>query len=155
MQLSSLPTYTLRVLLTALCLFTTTAQAREEPPELATFMGELQRLTHKLILSTTAQNTELANFYLYESLEILNEIQEQVPEYEDIPVAVHLDRLALPAYEPLKDLLQESEQVSADDWNNATDAIIDSCNACHRATRFEFIRIQRNNHNPFAQDFDK
>lgn len=142
----------LQVLLLVAALSPATLRA-QEPPELATFMGELQRLTHKLSLSTAAHNPELAKFYLYESLEILNEIQEQVPEYEGIPVAVYMDRFALPAYEPLKTLLKQTDKASVEDWDSVTANIIDSCNACHRATKFEFIRIRRNDHNPYAQDF--
>ncbi len=122
--------------------------------ELATYMGELQRLTHKLSLSTRARNPELAKFYLYESLIVLEDMQNNVPEYRGIPVAVYLDRFALPAYEPLKRLVESEKRPAQAQWDEATMTVIDSCNACHKATQFEFIKIQRNTHNPFPQRFE-
>ena len=139
------------VLLIAQCVVADSDE--HEEGELATVMGELQRLTHKLSLSTQAENPKLAKFYLYESLEILKDIQADIPEYEDMPIAIHLDRFAFPAYQPLMALLKNSDKAKTSDWDKATDEIINSCNDCHSATKFEFIKIQRPQHNPFAQDF--
>lgn len=120
-------------------------------PELALLMGDLQRLTHKLALSADAGNAELAAFYLHESQEQLRKIQSEAPEYENIPVALLIDRLAHPAYAPMQ------EAVTAKDVNRMREdmnAIVQACNACHTATQHGFIRITPGTEvNPFNQSF--
>jgi hypothetical protein len=120
-------------------------------PELALLMGDLQRLTHKLALSADAGNAELAAFYLHESQEQLRKIQSESPEYENIPVALLIDRLAHPAYAPMQ------EAVSAKDARRMREgihAIVKACNACHTATQHAFIRITPGTEsNPFNQSF--
>jgi hypothetical protein len=74
-------------------------------PELALLMGDLQRLTHKLALSADAGNAELAAFYLHESQEQLRKIQSEAPEYENLPIALLIDRLAHPAYAPMQEVV--------------------------------------------------
>ncbi len=129
------------------------AATAEEPPELATYMGELQRLTHKLSLSAAAGNIELSRFYMHESLHILTEIQEDIPEYEDIAVAILIDRMSLPAYSQLQAVLAK-KTVKAAAISKAVDGIVEGCNNCHEATRFGFIKIKNSQHNPFNQDFN-
>jgi hypothetical protein len=120
-------------------------------PELALLMGDLQRLTHKLALSTDAGNAELAAFYLHESQEQLRKIQSEAPEYENLPVALLIDRLAHPAYAPMQ------EAVTAKDTKRMREgihAIVQACNACHTATQHAFIRITPGTEvNPFNQSF--
>jgi len=121
------------------------------PPELALLMGELQKLTHKMALSADAGNTQLANFYMHESLEQMKKIQTEAPEYEGQPIALLMDRLGLPAYATMQ------EAVNAKDKQRmltALDNVIQSCNACHAATLHPFIRITRGTKvNPYNQSF--
>ncbi|MEQ1749668.1 MAG: hypothetical protein ABL974_09620 [Prosthecobacter sp.] len=120
-------------------------------PELALLMGDLQRLTHKLALSADAGNTELAAFYLHESQEQLRKIQSEAPEYENLPVALLIDRMAHPAYSPMQEAVvaKDKERMLA-----GIDSIIQSCNACHTATQHAFIRITPGTEvNPFNQSF--
>ena len=122
--------------------------------ELATYMGELQRITHKLSLAAQAKNSELTRFYLHESLEILEGMQEELPEYEDIPVAIFIERFALPAYEPLrKHFKKKSKKNKGKELTALAKPVIDSCNQCHAATKFGFIKITEAKSNPFNQDF--
>ena len=129
------------------------APVDESPPtpELALLMGDLQRLTHKLALSADAGNAELAAFYLHESQEQLRKIQSEAPEYENIPVALLIDRLAHPAFVPMQ------EAVTAKDvkrMREGMNAIVQACNACHTATQHGFIRITAGTEvNPFNQSF--
>ena len=120
-------------------------------PELALLMGDLQRLTHKLALSADAGNPELAAFYLHESQEQLRKIQSEAPEYENLPIAVLVDRLAHPAYAPMQ------EAVTAKDvkrMREGMSGIVQACNACHTATQHGFIRITPGTEvNPFNQSF--
>ncbi len=120
-------------------------------PELALLMGDLQRLTHKLALSADAGNAELAAFYLHESQEQLRKIQAEAPEYENIPVALLIDRLAHPAYAAMQEAVvaKDKKRMLA-----GIDSIIQSCNACHTATQHAFIRITPGTEvNPFNQSF--
>lgn len=122
-------------------------------PELALLMSDLQRLTHKLALSASAGNAELSAFYLHESLEQLQAIQEEAPEYENLPIAVLIDRMARPAYEPFKAEL-EKKPLDKERLLATLDGIIQSCNACHAATQHGFIQITRGTDvNPFNQSF--
>lgn len=128
-------------------------QAPPEPAavELAPYMGTLQTLTHKLSLSVAHDNPELAAFYLYESQEQLETIKEQVPEYRGQPIALLIDRLITPQFAPLAQAIEAGQ---AADTAAALARLIDSCNACHRASGHAFIRItNRSDINPFNQDF--
>ena len=144
-----------------------TAKSEESPQpaapeplvELAPYMTELQQLTHKLSLSVANSNHDLALFYLYESLEVTKSIKEEVPEYRSLPIALLADRLATPAYEKLRDAIQEDKDASTEKLTNkasalAMTALVNSCNQCHTATQHSFIRItDRSDFNPFNQDF--
>jgi hypothetical protein len=125
----------------------------EAPPELALLMGDLQRLTHKMALSANEGNSELAAFYMYESLEQLKAIQEGSPEYEGQPVAVLIDRIARPAYEPFREAVK-AKHTDKERMLTALDGVIQSCNQCHIATQHPLIKITRGTDvNPFNQSF--
>lgn len=135
------------------------------PVELAPYMGELQRLTHKLSLSVGARNHELARFYTYESIELLREIQRDVPEYDGQPIALLIDRMALPPTERLSALLarasrsegeaESGESNDAEQVQQALDELVASCNQCHVQTLHGFIKITAETRvNPFNQDFN-
>ena len=122
--------------------------------ELAPYMASLQILTHKLSLAAAAGNRELTEFYLYESVTLYKEIQEDVPEYRSLPIAQLVESLALPAYEPL--LEQMVAEGARANKTRAIDVgpVIGSCNQCHEATKHAFIKITDNSaSNPFNQDF--
>ena len=121
--------------------------------ELAGYMSQLQIYTHKLSLSIDASNSELAAFYMHESVALLEDIQASVPEYEGIPVAVFVDRFGLPPYARLRGALLDSKD-NAQAWSAAMDSIIDGCNTCHASSQHGFIRIERNPANPFMQNFE-
>ncbi len=125
-------------------------------PELATHMGELQRITHKLTLATLAKNKPLAKFYLHESLAKLDEIQQTIPVYEDLPIAIMIDRQSLPVYEKLNALLKtpEDKKLSKREIYDALDEVIGSCNDCHVASKLGFIKITLETNNPFNQKFE-
>jgi len=127
-------------------------------PELALLMGGLQTLTHKLALSADAGNAPLAAFYLHESLEQLKTIQREAPEYENLPIAVLIDRLALPAYAELETATtlppSGKPAASREILLAGLDRVVQSCNSCHAATQHGFIQITRGTEvNPFNQSF--
>ncbi len=123
--------------------------------ELAPFMGELQRLTHKLSLAIVHANYELAEFYLYESLESMNDIKEQVPEYRGLPIALLIDQISGPKYDRLKSALRSGRESKDNERAVAAlNEVIGSCNQCHLTTGHGFIKItNRGDFNPFNQDF--
>jgi hypothetical protein len=120
-------------------------------PELALLMGDLQRLTHKLALSADAGNSELAAFYLHESQEQLRKIQSEAPEYENLPIALLIDRMAHPAYVPMQEAVTAKD---AKRMREGIHVIVQACNTCHTATQHAFIRITPGTEsNPFNQSF--
>jgi len=127
----------------------------EGPKELAAYMTELQILTHKLGLSVEAKNRPLIRFYLHESLVLIEDIQETLPEYEGIPVALYMDRMALPAYKALREKYDAPQDTAKyfDHINTAYDSLITTCNTCHASSSHDYIRIKRNSFNPYLQDF--
>lgn len=127
--------------------------AVDDVPELALLMGDLQRLTHKMALSANEGNAELAAFYMHESLEQLTTIQQQAPVYEDQPVSLLIERLALPSYEKFREAVK-ARPADKDRMLTALDGVIASCNQCHVAAKHPLIRITRGTEaNPFNQSF--
>lgn len=122
-------------------------------PELATYMGELQRLTHKLALSADAGNFPLVEMYAHESLLQIQKIQAEVPDYEGLPVALLIDRMGLPGFEAI----QKAVADRSDDPKVLVPAVgqlVQSCNNCHAAAQRGAIRITLGtDHNPFNQSF--
>lgn len=125
----------------------------EPVPELATSMGELQRLTHKLALSADAGNFPLVELYAHESLLQIRKIQAEVPEYEGQPVALLIDRMGLPGYEAIQKAIADRTN-DPEILVRAVGQLVQSCNACHAATQRGAIRITLGtDHNPFNQSF--
>jgi hypothetical protein len=134
------------------------AAASGRPVELAPYMGEIQRLTHKLALSVAQSNYALADFYLRESLEAWTAIREHVPEYRGYSIALLVDQIIIPRYDGLESALEQGRR-SADDRSGATKALEDviaGCNHCHAVTHHGFIKItDGSDFNPFNQDFER
>ena len=129
-------------------------ELKEEVPELATYMETLQTYVHKLSLSIDAKNQALAVFYANEANLLLEDIQEKIPVYEDIPVALYIDRMGKEPFEQLIAVLKEKEP-DYEKINHAMDSTINSCNLCHASSLLPQIRIKRNSFNPYMQDFTK
>ena len=131
-------------------------QARETPatpePELASYMAELQHLTHKLDLSILAENPELAGFYRHEVAEVAEQVEETFPEYDREPVAALVRSLLLPRIRALRAPIHEARW--ADARSGLTD-LIAGCNACHAAAGHGFIRVEVTGENPFNQSFGR
>lgn len=124
----------------------------EEPPELAPYMGELQRLTHKLHLSLAAENVPLAEFYLYESRELVREMKSTVPEYRGHAIAILAERTLEPAYAAVERALRETAPGA--ELRTGSRAVVAACNACHRITSHAFVQIAELENNPYAQHFE-
>lgn len=113
------------------------AEAEGESVELAILMGELQRHGTKLGFAIRGENRQLADFYLTEVGEVLDELIE-VRENEGLPIGATA-RIIMP---PLVGQLREN--LAADSWPHSRTAyghLIDGCNRCHAATEHEYIDI--------------
>ena len=113
------------------------------------YMTQMQYFTHKLGLAVTAQNRELEGYYVHEVEEIIEQVSE-VEEYKGIPVGQLIRDTLLPTFEYLEKTLQTGDAEAAD---VAYDKLIEACNACHKAAKHEFIRIERRTDNPYLQGF--
>ena len=127
--------------------------SEEEGPEeveLVGYMSTLQYFTHKLGLSITAENKDLAGFYLHELEELVEVIEDEVPSYDGYPIADLIRTLLAPAVENVEKAVQKGGWESAD---GAFDDLLTACNRCHTETKHGFIRIERRSDNPFIQSF--
>lgn len=120
--------------------------------ELARYMANLQRWTHKAALALEARNADLADFYLHEVEETVETVQEEAPTYEGYPVGELTGELLVPAVASLDTALDRGEWSAVD---RRVEALQQACNECHRATDHGFVRIDlRDLPNPYAQRFD-
>ena len=131
-----------------------TAEQREaeEGEELAPYMSTVQRWTHKLLLSTQAENQELALFYLDELRSQAVTIRNEVPTYEGFPIRNLMGALLMPQLDQLQSALEGEnwQQVAA-----RTEAMVNACNQCHTATEHAFIQVSSDPlPNPYLQSFE-
>lgn len=121
-----------------------------ETPELVRYMSALQYLTHKAGLAIQAENRPLSDFYAHEMEEVLEAVSK-IPRYDGHPIGELADRLIEPAFHDLEEALDQGRWAEA---STRYDALLDACNRCHAATNHGFIRIKRNDNNPYMQSFD-
>ena len=128
----------------------TWASEEEEEVHLVDLMSVLQYFTHKTGLSLRAGNLELADFYLHEFEEVMAEVGE-VESYEGQPVGQLSDAMLGPSLHALEEAVDSGNPEAA---LSAYEVMIDTCNACHVATQFGFIKIEdRSTENPYMQSF--
>ncbi len=147
----------LSVLTATLSLPITPAMAGDEPGEQEPFEGmplivlmhNMQYYGHKLGLSVTAGNQALQHFYAHELEEVIEAVAE-IDDYEGIAVHHVLGETLKPAFEALEEAIEGGDQVRV---STRYDALLESCNACHRAAGRPFVVIRRNDQNPYPQDF--
>lgn len=113
-------------------------------------MGHLQYFTHKMSLAIDAGNQPLADFYAHELEEYLEDTQK-VESYHDKPIGKLVKAMLVPAFENVEKDIKAGKLKQA---SGKVDAMINACNACHSATGYNFIAIERRTDNPFMQKFD-
>lgn len=129
------------------------APPEEEEPELAAFMGTMQRYSQKLMLSTRAENAQAASFYLHELEELSEEIEEEVPTYEGHPIADLIGSMLMPEIEELEESLDRGKW---DDVQAKVQSMTAACNQCHQSTEHGFIHITASDvPNAFNQQFEE
>ncbi|MGM0632180.1 MAG: hypothetical protein ACQETO_03300 [Pseudomonadota bacterium] len=126
-----------------------TVSASDDEVELVDNMSLLQYFSHKAALSIDARNRELADFYVHELEEAVEETGS-VESYDGHAIGELSGAMLRPALENLEGALDDGEWP---DVSQAFDAMIQSCNSCHQATEHGYIRIQRSSENPWMQDF--
>ncbi|PAU94948.1 hypothetical protein CK503_05630 [Aliifodinibius salipaludis] len=126
-------------------------KAKEDTPELADAMGQLQTYLHKYALAVEAKNHELATFYFHEVRASSEGIKENIPGYEGYDIERFMTMMFDPAVEPVEKALANKNW---DEVRQKTIDLVDSCNSCHNATAHGFVKIKPGfNNNPFNQDF--
>lgn len=132
--------------------FTASAAGSEEGEEgMIDKMISMQYFTQKVGLSLRASNFELADFYLHEMEELMEELAE-IDSYDGYPIGKLTPAMLGPSVEKLEDAVDDRDAALALKTYSET---ITACNACHLATGKQVIRIVDRSTEPhnFLQDF--
>ena len=122
-----------------------------EIPELAPYMSQVQAFSQKLGYSIESRNQPLAEFCLHEIEEAFEEIEEQIPEHDEMPIAQYISTMMNPGFEPFHKALR-TKNWEAVQRNYLS--LIKRCNSCHVQTEHEFIWIlPASGKPPFNQKF--
>lgn len=122
-------------------------------PGLAALMENIQTYTHKLQLSLEAGNPELADFYLHELEETTEYVVENIESYDGHAIGKLMESMLLPALERLEKPLKSGKPDAWPEIEQRFAEVIQTCNACHRATEHGYIQVAPARFNPYAQDF--
>jgi hypothetical protein len=109
-------------------------------PGLHSLMMELQHRHATLWFAGEAENWALADYYLHELEELIEDIEELHPEYRGVPVAELLGEMTLPAVEALEDAVDDGDLAG---FRVAYDQLTTACNACHIASDRAALVMQR------------
>lgn len=121
--------------------------------ELAVLMGYQQRYLEKLYFAGINANWPLADFYHHELEETLEDIIEGDIEEDGYNVSGLSKAMLLPAVEALENSIKNKDEK---DFVTKYNAVVNSCNACHTATKHGFIKIIVPKESSFKnQDFSK
>lgn len=126
-------------------------ETEQQQAELALYMSRLQWHSEKLGFAIQGRNGRLAEFYLEEVGEVLEEVKSRAPVHDGLPIANLVTIIADPEIKLLNESLENN------DWS-AIDKqyleLVNSCNRCHSATQHEFIVILPvEGKPPFSQRF--
>ena len=108
----------------------------------------LQQMRHlKLWVAVQAGNWALADYELDELKEGFEDISKYYPVKDDVPTGTMAEAVAA------KEVVDLAKAIEAKDKKNfaaAFERLTTSCNACHQASKKDFIRIQRPAGNPYT-----
>ncbi len=114
-------------------------------------MRNFQYFMHKAGLSIRGGNAELADFYMHEIEENLEQVGE-IDEYDGHPVGQLSIGMLTPAVENVGSQLDNND---LDGAMQAYSAMLNACNACHLVTEHGFIKIvDESEKNPYIQVFE-
>ncbi len=116
-----------------------TSNSSDPPPDLLQMMVLSERFLEKTHLAASAGNWELATFYAHELEELAEDLRDADVRKNDVELTPLARDAFLPSAEALYDAARDQD---ADSYWEAYRAVVSSCNACHTASGYEFIRIQ-------------
>jgi hypothetical protein len=120
-------------------------------PGLGEFMGRIQVDHAKLWLAGEARNWELAGYQLGELKEILSDVQDLIPRYQNIPVGEMIDAIVTGTITDLEGAIATRDFSK---FSAAFDKLTETCNSCHQAANRGYIAIRRPTQSNFSnQDF--
>ncbi|MFO8175191.1 MAG: hypothetical protein ACQET1_07755 [Gemmatimonadota bacterium] len=109
-------------------------------PGLHSLMMELQHRHVTLWFAGEAENWPLTDYFLHEMEELLEDIENLHPRYEEVPIADILGDVTAPAVEALEDAVEEEQSAA---FVAAYDQLTGGCNGCHAPADKAAIVIQR------------
>jgi hypothetical protein len=109
-------------------------------PGLHSLMMEMEHRHAALWFAGEAGNWPLADYFLHEFEELVEDIEELHPEYRGIPVAEMLAEMTTPAVERMEEAVEAGDRGA---YAAAYDQLTMACNACHVAADRAAIVVQR------------
>ena len=116
---------------------------------LGELMGLAQMRHSKLWFAGEAGNWKLAAYELSEMQEGFADVVRYHPTHKQSPVPIDEAVKTIMA-EPLSDLGKAIAKADRKVFESAYDTVTDGCNACHQATDFGYIVVQRPKANPYS-----
>lgn len=133
----------------AFCLTTTSGAFADQEPDTVDTMRAMQYFLHKLSLSVNAENAKLVDFYAHELEESIEDAR-QIGSYHGHPIGELTGAMLEPAFEAFEASLASGGVTAV---GVQMDQLMEACNACHRATGYDYIHIVLRDENPYLQSF--
>jgi len=141
----------IRITIAAAILLLPLAASAEQNEPFKPGLGEimtLQQMRHlKLWLAAQAGNWALAGYELDELKEGFEDITKYYPTKDDLPTGTMAEAIVTKEVADLNKIIEAKDKKQ---FANAFDKLTASCNACHKASKKEFIVVQRPAANPYA-----
>ena len=121
-----------------------------EPVEVADYMMKFQYFTIKLGLSIQTNNTTLAQFYVHELDEVLENLESKNAVDEELQITPLLKKFLIPAVDSLKNDFEKNNYAK---FSAGYKNLIKNCNNCHVTAKHEFIVIEEPTQQFSGQNF--
>lgn len=109
-------------------------------PGLHTLMTELGMRHASVWFAGDGGNWELARYMVHEMEEVIETMEALHPEYDEVPVAVMLRQMTVPAVVDVEAAIEAGDREA---FRGAFDRLTTACNQCHQAADRSAIVIQR------------
>lgn len=125
--------------------------SKEEHYELAVAMARMQTHMQKLHFAGQNQNWKLAKFYTHEIEETMDEIIDHKVIKNGKDIGSLIQTMSFPTIEKLQETIKSEDKTS---FVEGYQLLLRSCNNCHVANNYEFIKITTPKNEDFInQDF--
>lgn len=128
------------------------AEAQEMVLPLINQMSFMQHFSTKLYYAGAEENWELADFYSHELEETAEDVFDANFEHHGHDVSNLIETMLYPAIERVEEAI-DAEDVEL--FKNNYQTLINSCNACHKATGHPYLEMKTPESNPYNQNFSK